>query len=354
MSAFEYSRLNNDYITYNELINCFNWDILGYSSEERPILSAELGTGDQSICIWAGMHGNETTGLHIILELIELFHKKQLELEGFTVHIIPIINPDAYIRNTRRNGMGIDMNRDFRSFQTVESAKLIGWIKMIDPVLCFNLHDQRTIFHVLTHSAYTSLLVPSSDIERTLTPIRRRLMNQIGNAIAAMNIPLKGIGRYTDEFYPTAVGDYLMSQKIPNVLIESGVSSGDMQRTRARKFGVGFIRAMLSSNQVQCDLYDLLPLNEQGQLEWVFTDVLYAHMRVDIAVKRVVAMNGHQKAEIYVVDDLGDLSSRPRLYEIPGSSMGISDVLTVDRPVTGVFGTVVFEQGQLVIGNLPE
>tara|TARA_B110000971_G_scaffold45010_1_gene44824 strand:- start:3562 stop:4101 length:540 start_codon:yes stop_codon:yes gene_type:complete len=179
-------------------------------------------------------------------------------------------------------------------------------------------------------------------------------MNQIGNAIAAMNIPLKGIGRYTDEFYPTAVGDYLMSQKIPNVLIESGVSSGDMQRTRARKFGVGFIRAMLSSNQVQCDLYDLLPLNEQGQLEWVFTDVLYAHMRVDIAVKRVVAMNGHQKAEIYVVDDLGDLSSRPRLYEIPGSSMGISDVLTVDRPVTGVFGTVVFEQGQLVIGNLPE
>jgi hypothetical protein len=34
--------------------------------------------------------------------------------------------------------------------------------------------------------------------------------------------------------------------------------------------------------------------------------------------------------------------------------MGISDVLTVDRPVTGVFGTVVFEQGQLVIGNLPE
>ena len=354
MSAFEYSRINNDYLTYNELINCFNWDILGYSSEERPILSAELGTGDKSICIWAGMHGDETTGLHIILELIELFHKKQLELEGFTLHIIPVINPDAYIRNTRRNGMGVDMNRDFRSFQTVESAKLIGWIKMIAPVLSFNLHDQRTIFHVLGHSAYTSLLVPSSDIERTLTPTRRSLMNQIGNALTSMKTSLVGLGRYTDEFYPTAVGDYLMSQDIPNVLIESGVSSGDMQRARAREFAVGFIQAMLTSSQVQSDAYDLLPLNERGQLEWVFTDVLYAHMRVDIAVKRVVAMNGHQKAEIYVVDDIGDLSSRPRLYEIQGSSMGISDVLTVDRPITGVFGTIVFEQGQLVMGNLPE
>ncbi|HBB81270.1 MAG TPA: hypothetical protein DCZ98_05510, partial [Cryomorphaceae bacterium] len=139
-----------------------------------------------------------------------------------------------------------------------------------------------------------------------------------------------------------------------NVLIESGVSSGDMQRAYAREFSVDFIRAMLFSSQDHCDLYDLLPLNEQGQLEWVFTDVLYAHMRVDVAVKRVVAMNGHQKAEIYVVDDIGDLSSRPRLYEIIGSAMGISDVLTVDRPVTGIFGTVVFEQGQLVIGNLPE
>ena len=47
-----------------------------------------------------------------------------------------------------------------------------------------------------------------------------------------MNHDLTGVGRYTDEFYPTAVGDYLMSQGIPNILIESGVAKGDLDRTK--------------------------------------------------------------------------------------------------------------------------
>ena len=136
------------YIPYSELQSAHDWEIIGYSSEERPLLYTTLGHGPRSICIWAGMHGNETTGVFIILSLIELFQKKQIDLEGFTFHLLPVANPDAYVRYSRRNGLGIDLNRDFSSFQTIESAKLVGWIKMHEPELCFNLHDQRTIFHV--------------------------------------------------------------------------------------------------------------------------------------------------------------------------------------------------------------
>ena len=345
---------NNQYLPYNELIGLYNWDIIGYSSEERPIFSAVLGDGTRDICIWAGMHGNETTGIHIILQLIEMFQSKQFNARGFKLHIIPVINPDAYVRYTRRNGMGVDLNRDFRSFQTVESAKLIGWLRMIEPELCFNLHDQRTIFHVNGHSAFTSLLVPSSESTREITPLRRRIMNRLGNALDAMNHDLIGVGRYTDEFYPTAVGDYLMSQDIPNILIESGVAKGDLDRTRAREFGVQLILQSLVASEDPTTTYDELPLNEMGQLEWVFTNVLYAHMRVDVAVKRILAMNGHHKAVIYTVDDLGDLAARPRLYEIDGSQIGLTEALSVDRPITGDFGTVVFEDGIIVSGQLEE
>ena len=345
---------NNQYLPYNELIGLYNWDIIGYSSEERPIFSAVLGDGTRDICIWAGMHGNETTGIHIILQLIEKFQSKQINAAGFKLHIIPVINPDAYVRYTRRNGMGVDLNRDFRSFQTVESAKLIGWLRMIEPELCFNLHDQRTIFHVNGHSAFTSLLVPSSESTREITPLRRRIMNRLGNALDAMNHDLIGVGRYTDEFYPTAVGDYLMSQDIPNILIESGVAKGDLDRTRAREFGVQLILQSLVASEDPTTTYDELPLNEMGQLEWVFTNVLYAHMRVDVAVKRILAMNGHHKAVIYTVDDLGDLAARPRLYEIDGSQIGLTEALSVDRPITGDFGTVVFEDGIIVSGQLEE
>ena len=52
-------------------------------------------------------------------------------------------------------------------------------------------------------------------------------MNRVGNALSSLQMPLNGIGRYSDEFYPTAVGDYLMAQGIPNVLFESGVSIDD-------------------------------------------------------------------------------------------------------------------------------
>ena len=349
-----YTYKNNQYLPYNELIGLYNWDIIGYSSEERPIFSAVLGDGTRDICIWAGMHGNETTGIHIILQLIEKFQSKQINAAGFKLHIIPVINPDAYVRYTRRNGMGVDLNRDFRSFQTVESAKLIGWLRMIEPELCFNLHDQRTIFHVNGHSAFTSLLVPSSESTREITPLRRRIMNRLGNALDAMNHDLIGVGRYTDEFYPTAVGDYLMSQDIPNILIESGVAKGDLDRTRAREFGVQLILQSLVASEDPTTTYDELPLNEMGQLEWVFTNVLYAHMRVDVAVKRILAMNGHHKAVIYTVDDLGDLAARPRLYEIDGSQIGLTEALSVDRPITGDFGTVVFEDGIIVSGQLEE
>lgn len=351
--VMSYSNPSNQYIPYNELLSAYNWDILGYSSEERPILSCALGTGDRKICIWAGMHGNETTGVHVILELLELFQKKQLELRGITLQIIPVINPDAYVRYTRRNGMGVDLNRDFRAFQTVESAKLVGWLKMHEPELCFNLHDQRTIFHVNGTSAFTSLLVPSADITREITPLRRSVMNRLGNALQEMG-SLEGVGRYTDEYYPTAVGDYLMANDIPNILIESGVAKGDMNRAKAREFGVKLIQAVLKAQDTPSTTYDELPLNEQGQLEWVFTNVLYAHMRVDIAVKRVEAMNGHQKATIYLVDDLGDLASKPRLYEIDGSAMVLSEGLIPDRPITGSFGSIVFDSGQIVVGSLPE
>ena len=353
MSDFSYSLQNNPYLPYNELMSSYNWDILGYSSEERPILSCSLGTGERSICIWAGMHGNETTGVHIIIQLLEMFQKKQIDINGFTLHIIPVINPDAYVRYTRRNGMGVDMNRDFRAFQTVESAKLIGWIKMNEPELCFNLHDQRTIFHVNGISAFTSLLVPSADPSRSVTPTRARVMNRLGNALADFE-DLAGVGRYTDEFYPTAVGDYLMANGIPNILIESGVAVGDLHRNKAREFGVELLLAVLRSNEDACSNYSDLPENQQGQFEWVFTNVLYAHMRVDIAIKRVEAMNGHHKATIFIVDDLGDLAAKPRLYEIDGTAMALSEALLPDRPVTGTFGDIVFDHGQIIVGSLPE
>lgn len=352
MNWSKYALHNNPYLPYNETVNLHRWEILGYSSEERPILSMTLGNGPKRICIWAGMHGNEITGLHIVLRLIELFQNNQVDFDQYTLHCIPVINPDAYVRYSRRNGLGIDLNRDFRSFQTIESAKLIGWIKMIEPELCFNLHDQRTIFHLNGTSAFTSLLVPSEDEARTVSSLRKATMNRISNALVQLNQSLAGIGRYTDEFYPTAVGDYLMSEGIPNVLVESGVAKGDMHRNKAREFAVRLILSTLNADSTENGTYEALPLNQQGQLETVFTEVNYAFMSIDVAIKALHAVNGHVLDTIYVVDEIGDLEAKPRLKEIPSQDVSIADVLEIERPITGDFGSVVFEQGRIIAGSI--
>lgn len=344
-----YLSQNEWYITYEKIRTAFDWDILGYSSEERPLLYKKLGNGPRSICIWAGMHGNETTGIFMILGLVELFQKKQLDLAEFTLHVLPVANPDAYVRYSRRNGIGIDLNRDFRAFQTIESAKLIGWIKMHGPELCFNLHDQRTIFHTDGIPAFTSLLVPSAEKSRAVTPLRKKTMVRLSNALVSMNTDLAGVGRYTDEFYPTAIGDYLMANGLPNILIESGVAVGDFNRKKARAFGLNLILKTLNAGyEGGSEPYDALPLNENGLLELVFTNVLYAHMRVDVAIKRIQYVNGHAMGLLYVVDDLGDLASRPRMKEVDGTSIGLTQPLQIDKPVTGVFGDYLFEEGQLI------
>ena len=336
------------YIPYYELQSAHGWEIIGYSSEERPLLYTSLGQGPRSICIWAGMHGNETTGIFIILSLIELFQKKQIDLEGFTLHLIPVVSPDAYVRYSRRNGLGIDLNRDFASFQTIESAKLVGWIKMHEPELCFNLHDQRTIFHVGGRSAYTSLLVPSADISRQIIPMRRNLMNRLGNALTAMQVDFEGIGRYTDEYYPTAIGDYLMANGIPNILIESGVKEDDLERREARVFGLRTILATIRADVSSSDVYEGLPPIEKGQLEWVFTNVLYAHMRVDVAIKRFHFVNGHAADYLYLVDEIGDLKAKPRMKEVDGTAIALTEPLELEKPVNGHFGDYLFEEGKIL------
>ena len=258
------------------------------------------------------------------------------------------MNPDAYVRYSRRNGLGIDLNRDFASFQTIESAKLVGWIKMHEPELCFNLHDQRTIFHVGGRSAYTSLLVPSAGISRQITPMRRNLMNRLGNALTAMQADFAGIGRYTDEYYPTAIGDYLMANGIPNILIESGVKEDDLERREARLFGLRTILATIRADVSSSDVYERLPPIEKGQLEWVFTNVLYAHMRVDVAIKRFHFVNGHAADYLYLVDEIGDLKAKPRMKEVDGTAIALTDPLELEKPVNGHFGDFLFEEGKIL------
>ncbi len=219
---------------------------IGESFLGKDIFKITFGKGEIRILIWTQMHGNESTGTKALFDLFQLFDSKNIFseitdeiLNKCTITCIPMLNPDGAENYTRLNAQEIDLNRDVLDKKALESNILYDILQEVNPDYCFNLHDQRTIFSVGkdNNPATISFLAPSENKERTITGGRKKTME----VIIAMNNMLQKIipnqiGRYTDEFYPTATGDNFQKMGHNTILIESGHSKNDYQREKTRKY----------------------------------------------------------------------------------------------------------------------
>jgi hypothetical protein len=66
------------------------------------------------VCLCAGIHGDEPAGVEAILRLLEDSSRLKEPLDKIHFTILPCINPYGYEHNTRTNGRGMDLNRQFR------------------------------------------------------------------------------------------------------------------------------------------------------------------------------------------------------------------------------------------------
>ena len=217
---------------------------IGTSFNKLPINEVRIGTGEMKVLIWSQMHGNESTGTKAIFDLFNFFKSpykysllRDRILNNCTLTFIPILNPDGALAYTRVNAQDIDLNRDAVDLKAPESKVLHNVLREFKPDYCFNLHDQRTIFTVgkTNKSASISFLAPSVDESRSITDGRKETMN----VIVAMNEVLQKlipgqIGRYTDEFYPTATGDNFQKAGHNTILIEAGHIEDDYDREQVR------------------------------------------------------------------------------------------------------------------------
>jgi len=283
----------------NNLPSSFDVNKIGESFLKKDIYSVSFGNGNKKILIWTQMHGNESTGTKALFDLLNFFATKhELSkianqiLETCTIVCVPIINPDGATAYTRVNAQNIDLNRDVIDKKAIESSILQDILKEINPDYCFNMHDQRTIFSVGENNnpATISFLAPSVDQERTLTDGRKQTME----VIVSMNNLLQKImpnqvGRYTDEFYPTATGDNFQKMGHNTILIESGHFKDDYQREQTRKFtfyallqGINFIARENDKNNYKA--YFDIPNNEKLYLDIILKNVNYKDKKEDIGI----------------------------------------------------------------------
>jgi hypothetical protein len=288
-SAFKENSLFGKWIHFahispllSNMTNELNVSVVGSSENNVPIHSIKFGSGSSKILIWTQMHGNESTGTKALFDFLNCISRSDNSilktiLANCSILCIPMLNPDGSLNYTRVNANDIDLNRDAVDRKAKESQLLRSILEDFNPDFCFNLHDQRTIFGVegTNNPATISFLAPSEEETRKLTEGRKETMN----VIVAMNTLLQKIipnhiGRYTDEFYPTATGDNFQKLGYNTILIEAGHYPDDYDREKAREFNFYALLQGIYHIATATDFKEYLPYFDIPNNEKSFYDVI--------------------------------------------------------------------------------
>lgn len=318
---------------------------IGESEEGRAIRAINWGNGPLKVMLWTQMHGNEpsaTIALEPFLnQLLQNPDLKALESK-LRVLMIPMLNPDGAERFQRRNAYGIDINRDALAQASAEMQVFQEILGSFRPDWAFNLHDQRSIFCVGEGAklATLSFLAPSAEESRAIGPERLASMQLTAAIHQDLKDQLPGhFGRYTDEFYPKALGDNLMKAGISNILFEAGAYPGDPQREKAITLtSAGLISALKhlavgTWKDFSIEQYQAIPANQKSKRDLLLKAVSFKGCTLDLALQKVEVPKGsHGELEsLYQISDIGDLAELKGSKELKGGELKTSKDLDINQ-----------------------
>ena len=107
------------------------------------------GPGDPGtflrVGVFAGVHGDETSGIAATLELLERLHQAPSPALGYELFVYPVCNPWGYRHNVRWLKSGADMNREFwRGSDEVEVLVIEGQLMKLAFDGIVSLHADDT------------------------------------------------------------------------------------------------------------------------------------------------------------------------------------------------------------------
>lgn len=309
----------------------FKVSIIGKSEFGNEIFKVSVGAGPIKIMAWSQMHGNEATGTLALLEYLELISSAAMREIWIELSFVCVfmVNPDGAAKFTRRNGYNVDINRDAQAKKALETKLLVDQINLERPDVALNLHDQRNIFGVTGtgNPATISFLAPSYNRERAINDCRKKCMLLIAGIAEGLSRQIgASIGKYSDEYYPTAFGEYVQSLGVPCILIESGAAANDQNREVARKMNVYCMFKLFSDlidnswKNRTINQYQSIPENNTDCFDIIIKNVkLNFKDRIefmDLGILIMQELESNKLIDYYKVADIGDLSFKNGLEVI--------------------------------------
>lgn len=268
----------------------FKIEKVGESIEGRSLNLISLGVGDIDVFLWSQMHGDESTATMAIFDILNFFksedfsEEKKLMLDNLKIHLLPMLNPDGAEKFTRRNALGIDVNRDALRLQSPEAKTLKRIRDSLEADFGFNLHDQSKYYNAerTEKPATISFLAPAYNYEKDINEVRGDAMKIIVEMNEVLQKFAPGqIGRYNDDFEPRAFGDNIQKWGTSTILIESGGYPDDPEKQEIRKLNFVSILSALYSiatenyKEAEISEYEKIPNNDRMLFDLKITGLNY-------------------------------------------------------------------------------
>ncbi|MBO0329918.1 M14 family zinc carboxypeptidase [[Muricauda] lutisoli] len=327
---------------------------VGASIVGRDLHLISIGSGDSNIFLWSQMHGNEPTATQAIFDILnfldapEFKEEKEAILSNLKLHFLPMLNPDGAEVFTRRNALGVDINRDALRLQSPEGQTLKRLRDSLDADFGFNLHDQSKYYNAerTEKPATISYLATAYNYEKDINEVRANAMKVIVymNKIIQNYAPGQ-VGRYSDDFEPRAFGDNIAKWGTSLILIESGGYPGDPEKQEIRKLNYVSILSALytmaneSYKDIPIEDYEKIPRNDRMLFDLKIENATYELLGDDYILdlgifNNEVDLENHN--EFYfrsTVADQGDLSTyyAYKTFDAEGYTVVPPKVEKVDR-----------------------
>jgi zinc carboxypeptidase len=180
-------------------------EVIGLSEQQRPLTVSYLDNKDSNslqlkVFVIAGQHGDEKYGRKAATLLKNSLLSFDTDFPSIQLAVLPDANPDGSFQKTRRNAIGIDLNRDHQRLESKEMHAIHSFVRVWKPHIIIDVHNIRSKRRDLR--ARNLILYHDIFIDTPTNPAVNQPLDhdEIGDFLKAVQSDLKSLNFTCDKY----------------------------------------------------------------------------------------------------------------------------------------------------------